>query len=119
MTPNVLEFEAATGVAVASADFPATASALCVDLQLDALVVTAGASGMFFFEPHRPVQHITAASVSPVDVTGAGDVVIAVLVEGLQRGLSYEDAVRRANRAAAHSVEMSGTGVVTRAMVDG
>ncbi|WP_168193118.1 bifunctional heptose 7-phosphate kinase/heptose 1-phosphate adenyltransferase [Rhodophyticola sp. CCM32] len=118
LTPNALEFQAATGVAVTRSDFPATATALCAELQLDALLVTAGAAGMYFFEPQKPMQHYAAVPVSPVDVTGAGDVVIAVFVEGLQRELSYEDAVCRANRAAAHSVTIPGTAVVTRAMAD-
>lgn len=118
LTPNALEFQSATGVAVTESDFPATATALRAELQLDALLVTAGAAGMYLFEPQKPMQHYSAVPVSPVDVTGAGDVVIAVLVDGLQRELSYEDAVCRANRAAAHSVTMRGTAVVSRAMTD-
>lgn len=117
-TPNAVEFERATGTLVSSAKFPQEAERLRRSLSLDALLVTDGANGGYLLEAGRNMLHVCTNRVSAVDVTGAGDVVIASLADGLARGLSMEDAVRRAIRAGTISVKLSGTGVVNREMLE-
>ncbi len=52
--------------------------------------------------------HVPAPKVSVVDATGAGDAHSGVLASELLRGVSFEDALLTANRAAAFSVTRSG-----------
>ncbi len=118
LTPNAIEFEAATGTIVGGSGFNDIAAALCASLSLEALLVKAGNRGMYLIQPYKPVRHIEARPVVAVDVTGAGDVVLAVLSDGLARGLSYEDAAVRANSAGAISVTRRGTGVVANHELD-
>jgi rfaE bifunctional protein kinase chain/domain len=77
----------------------------CADLRerlrLDALLVTNGNEGMTLFESGSPTaQHLSAIGpTEPVDVTGAGDTVIAAYALGLAAGLSYREAAEMANHA--------------------
>jgi bifunctional ADP-heptose synthase (sugar kinase/adenylyltransferase) len=58
-------------------------------------------------------MQVDGASVA-VDVTGAGDTVIATLATMLAAGVALEPAVRLANRAGGIKVTKLGTAVVTR-----
>ncbi len=58
-----------------------------------AVFVTAGDRGIFLAEPDRGVTHVPAVVVSPpVDVTGAGDTVMASLAVALGGGVSMIEA---------------------------
>lgn len=73
---------------------------LRVRLGLAALLVTHGNEGMTLFEEGRPALHIDAVgSKEPVDVTGAGDTVIAAYALGLASGLSFAESAAIANHA--------------------
>ncbi len=52
-------------------------------------------------------------SKEPVDVTGAGDTVIAAYSLGLASGFNYADAAKVANHAGGIAVMKKGTAVVT------
>jgi D-glycero-beta-D-manno-heptose-7-phosphate kinase len=85
------------------------------DLSLEALVVTRGKDGMALFEPNRPTQHVPIhGSDSPVDVTGAGDTVIAVFTLALAAGATYLEASQLANYAGGIVVMKRRTATVTR-----
>ena len=57
---------------------------------LQALLVTRGRDGMALFEPGRPPRHIPIfGSDQAVDVTGAGDTVIAAFTLALAAGASF------------------------------
>ncbi len=92
------------------------AHALMRRLDLKALLVTRGASGMDLFETQgRTIRrtHIDALQRQEVfDVTGAGDTVAAVLTMGAAAGLPLAEAARVANAAAGLVVGMVGTAVV-------
>ena len=61
-------------------------------LGLEALLVTRGNKGMLLFEQGRPALELPAVGpTEPVDVTGAGDTVIAVFTLA-RNGLSYAEA---------------------------
>ena len=93
------------------------------DLGLEALVVTRGKDGMTVFEdgagkqghPHNiPIY----GSETPVDVTGAGDTVIAVFTLALAAGASYLEAAHLANYAGGIVVMKRRTATVTRAELE-
>lgn len=85
-------------------------------LDLRALVVTRGKDGMAVFERGRPVEEIPVyGAPEAVDVTGAGDTVIATFTLALAAGASFLDAARLANYAGGIVVMKRGTATVTRA----
>ncbi len=84
------------------------------DLGLQALLVTCGNKGMRLYESGRAPQFIKAiGSSAAVDVTGAGDTVIAAFALGLASGLSFADAAQIANHAGGIVVMKKGTAAVT------
>lgn len=84
-------------------------------MQMQALLVTRGRDGMMLFEQgHRPVHIPVHGSDQAVDVTGAGDTVIAVFALATACGASYAEAARLANYAGGIVVMKRGTATVTR-----
>jgi len=85
-------------------------------LDLRALVVTRGKDGMAVFEPGQPLEEIPVyGAPEAVDVTGAGDTVIAAFTLALAAGASFLDAARLANYAGGIVVMKRGTATVTQA----
>ena len=86
------------------------------DLGLESLLVTCGNKGMLLVERDRPPLRIEAiGSAEPIDVTGAGDTVIAVYALGLASELSFSEAARIANHAGGIVVMKKGTASVNTA----
>jgi bifunctional ADP-heptose synthase (sugar kinase/adenylyltransferase) len=80
---------------------------------LQALLVTRGRDGMALFEPRRKPQHIPIfGSDQAVDVTGAGDTLIAAFTLALAAGASFLHAAQLANVAAGLVVMKRGTATV-------
>lgn len=89
------------------------------DLSLEALLVTRGKDGMAIFEPNHPTRYLPIyGSDAPVDVTGAGDTVIAVFSLALAAGATYLEAAQLANYAGGIVVMKRRTATVTRAELD-
>jgi rfaE bifunctional protein kinase chain/domain len=97
------------------------------DLSLEVLVVTRGKDGLAVFENDvsggrkgaKPPRHIPIyGSDSPVDVTGAGDTVIAVFTLALAAGATYLEAAHLANYAGGIVVMKRRTATVTRAELE-
>jgi rfaE bifunctional protein kinase chain/domain len=87
---------------------------LCKDLGYKALVVTRGNDGMLLIEDGKsPVQIDAVGAKQPVDVTGAGDTVIAAYALGLASGLSFTDSAKIANHAGGIVVMKRGTASVS------
>ena len=83
-------------------------------LGLEALLVTRGNKGMLLIESGKAPLGIDAVGpTAPVDVTGAGDTVIAAYALGLAAGLSYPDAASIANHAGGVVVMKRGTATAT------
>ena len=84
-------------------------------LGLGALVVTRGKDGMMLFEPGRKSQALPVfGSEEAVDVTGAGDTVIAAFTLSLAAGATFAEAARLANYAGGIVVMKRGTATVAR-----
>jgi D-beta-D-heptose 7-phosphate kinase/D-beta-D-heptose 1-phosphate adenosyltransferase len=114
LTPNLAEFEAVAGKAADDADLFARARSLCVDLQLNALVVTLSERGMLVASDDSEII-LPARARQVFDVTGAGDTVIAALAAGLGTGQTIEQAAALANLAAGLVVRKIGAASVTPA----
>jgi bifunctional ADP-heptose synthase (sugar kinase/adenylyltransferase) len=83
---------------------------------LGALVVTRGRDGMMVFERGgEPESLAIFGSDQALDVTGAGDTVIAVLTLALAAGATVLEAAQLANYAGGIVVMKRGTATVTRA----
>lgn len=81
---------------------------------LQALLVTRGRDGMVLFEPRRRPQSIPIfGSDQAVDVTGAGDTLIAAFTLALAAGATFLRAAQLANCAAGLVVMKRGTATVT------
>ena len=84
-------------------------------LGLAALLVTRGKDGMVLFERGRASKSIAAyGSEDAVDVTGAGDTVIAVFTLALSAGANFYEAAVLANYAGGIVVMKRGTATVSR-----
>jgi D-glycero-beta-D-manno-heptose-7-phosphate kinase len=91
----------------------------CIDLleKLDfkSLLITRGNKGMLLIERNNlPLAIDSVGSKEPVDVTGAGDTVIATFALGLASGLNFADAANLANHAGGIVVMKKGTASVTQ-----
>lgn len=105
-TPNQDEVEQLLGTGFSDEE----CSKLREDLGLQSLLVTCGNKGMLLFEKDRPMASLPAVGpTEPVDVTGAGDTVIAAYALGLASGLSYREAADIANHAGGIVVMKKGT----------
>lgn len=78
------------------------------------VLVTLGKDGMFGWTSYKENFSIKAHAENVVDVTGAGDTVIAALAIGLAVGLDFRNAVEMANHAASVVVKKLGTSVCTK-----
>ncbi|MEP6848500.1 MAG: PfkB family carbohydrate kinase [Acidobacteriota bacterium] len=109
-TPNQEEIEKILGTDFTDAD----CERLRNGLHLEALLVTCGNEGMLLVErDKKPLRLDAVGGLEPVDVTGAGDTVIAVYGLGIASGLSFADAANIANHAGGLVVMKKGTAAVS------
>jgi D-beta-D-heptose 7-phosphate kinase/D-beta-D-heptose 1-phosphate adenosyltransferase len=111
MTPNRMEAEAQVGFPVRDEEGARRAGRqLREELDLDVVLVKLDKDGIFLSTdgPGEGLYPIVPREI--FDVTGAGDIVIAVLGMAMAAGVRYPDAVRLANVAA--GIEVSRLGVV-------
>lgn len=84
-------------------------------LNHQALLITRGSNGMLLVEDGAEPLHIPAVgSREAVDVTGAGDTVIATYTLALASGASFADAAHLANHAGGLVVMKRGTASINR-----
>jgi rfaE bifunctional protein kinase chain/domain len=85
------------------------------ELGYRALLITRGSRGMLLLEEGAGPLHLEAVgSREAVDVTGAGDTVIATYALGLASGSTFTDAARLANHAGGLVVMKRGTATINR-----
>ena len=115
-TPNEDEVEELLGAEHSDdATLESAAEQLRQQLGYEALLVTRGGHGMTLLESDAAPLHIDAVgSRQPLDVTGAGDTVIAIYTLALASGASFSSAARLANYAGGIVVMKPGTATVTR-----
>ncbi len=116
-TPNEAELETAfhTQIGHNVAALERLGAKLQKHLGLAALLVTRGRDGMALFQKKLPPVHIPVhGSDQAVDVTGAGDTVIAVFTLAIASGATFAEAARLANYAGGIVVMKRGTATLTR-----
>ena len=114
-TPNEAEVEQLLGKQLTADDLSVAAEDLRQKLGYRALLVTRGGHGMMLFEEGvAPLQLDAIGAHEPVDVTGAGDTVIATYALALSSDASFPDAARLANYAGGLVVMKRGTASITK-----
>ncbi len=113
--PNRLETELATGRKIATpADALAAGRQLCQDLDAQRALITLDRDGMMLVERDGSGEIFPTHARAVYDITGAGDMVLAMIGLCLAGGVAAADAVRLGNVAAGLEVERSGVAVIYR-----
>jgi D-glycero-beta-D-manno-heptose-7-phosphate kinase len=116
-TPNEAEIEALHHATIGrdTEELERCGRATLKELKLSSLVITRGKDGMAVFQPGGATTHIPVhGSDQAVDVTGAGDTVLATFTLGLASGASAIEAAHIANIAGGLVVMKRGTATVSR-----
>ena len=113
--PNRQETESAVGQEIrAPRDAIVAGAKLCWQLDAEAAVITIDRDGMALVNK-RGEGEVFPINARPVyDITGAGDMVIAMLAASLGSNVSPANAVRLANVAAGLEVERIGVAVISK-----
>jgi rfaE bifunctional protein kinase chain/domain len=112
--PNEPELQLLTGTDVSSEEGLLRAGAEALDLlEATSILVTRGRKGMVLFEKARATSIPVHGARDAVDVTGAGDTVMAVFSLALAAGSSPLEAALLANVAGGLVVQKQGTATVT------
>jgi len=117
-TPNEPEVEEALGVKIGddSQRLLLAGKQLMKRMRLDSLVITRGRDGMVAFDKNaKPLVIRIFGSDQVVDVTGAGDTVIATFTASLAAGADTATAAQLANLAGGIVVMKRGTATVSNA----
>ncbi|WP_051532346.1 D-glycero-beta-D-manno-heptose-7-phosphate kinase [Brackiella oedipodis] len=112
ISPNRLELQQAVGPWHSEAELTQKAMTLKEHLNLQALLLTRSEQGMTLYSDEG-VFHENAQAQEVFDVSGAGDTVLATLAVAKVAGLSWQDAMKLANKAGGVVVGKLGTSVVT------
>ncbi|MCW5589399.1 MAG: bifunctional D-glycero-beta-D-manno-heptose-7-phosphate kinase/D-glycero-beta-D-manno-heptose 1-phosphate adenylyltransferase HldE [Legionellales bacterium] len=113
ITPNRKEFEMIVGQCRNDEELVNKAQRVLHEHQIGALLVTRGSEGMSLIREHHAPIHLPARAFEVLDVTGAGDTVIAVLAASLAAGSPIEIAMYLANVAAGITVQHLGAAQVS------
>jgi D-beta-D-heptose 7-phosphate kinase/D-beta-D-heptose 1-phosphate adenosyltransferase len=115
ITPNRLEAGLATGRILADRTAALESAAqLREQLDLEAAIVTLDKEGMAMVHADGRAEVFPTRPRQVYDITGAGDMVLAVLGMALAAGADYDPAIRLANIAGGLEVEKIGVATVTR-----
>ena len=115
-TPNESEVEQALGVRIddSARVLERAGREILKRTQMQAVLITRGSKGMALFVAKAPTMHIPIFGTdSIVDVTGAGDTVMATVTLALAAGASFEAAARLANYTGGLVVMKRGTATVS------
>jgi rfaE bifunctional protein kinase chain/domain len=114
-TPNESELEAHVGRSLASeADIVEAGAQVLAAQGFESLLVTRGSRGMLLFERGGEMTRIPAVGASDaIDVTGAGDTVIATFALALAARATYVEAAHLANHAGGLVVMKRGTATIS------
>ena len=114
LAPNLAELTRAAGEPIGSHDDAiAAARRLMSRHVIAAVVVTMAADGLLVVDEQRSL-HVPSSDADLLDVTGAGDTVVAGLAVALGEGATLVEAARFANAAAGLAVARRGTSVIPR-----
>ncbi len=113
ISPNRSEASNAVGFAIETIEDASRAADIIADkLKVESVVITLDKDGAFL-RTTEINEHIPTIPRSVYDVTGAGDVVLAMLAVSMAAGCDYTTAVQLANIAGGIEVEKFGCATVT------
>ena len=112
--PNEHEFRIVAGKANNKRDMIARGKQLKKKLNINALLLTLGKSGMILFDDSKTITFPTLQK-EVYDVTGAGDTVISVLAASISSNKTLKKSCELANIAAGLSIQQLGTVSVSKA----
>jgi D-beta-D-heptose 7-phosphate kinase/D-beta-D-heptose 1-phosphate adenosyltransferase len=115
MTPNRLEAQLATGMTITRAeDAIAVGQKLVEDLEMEAVLITLDRDGMALLRTDGRTELLPTRPRQVYDITGAGDMVLAVVGLCLASGADYSEAASLGNVAGGLEVEKFGVALLTR-----
>lgn len=104
LKPNRLEAEALSGITIRSSEDLARAADVLLATGLQRIFISLGSEGVFAAEGDQRVR-LPCSPAAAVNMTGAGDAMMAGIVWSWLRGMSLEESARAAAAAAAIAVE--------------
>ncbi len=115
LTPNRYETERATGLDLTSREAWEPAARRLIDsCALDACLITLDRDGVVVAQRGGRAAHVATRPREVYDVTGAGDVVLAIFGLLLCKGIDALEAAAAANAAAGVEVTRQGAAVISR-----
>ncbi len=115
MTPNRLEAQLATGLAITQpSDALHAGRRLVESLEMEAALVTLDRDGMALVRVDGRSEIVPTRPRQVYDITGAGDMVLAVVGLCLAAGADYDEAAALGNVAGGLEVEKIGVALLTR-----
>ncbi len=108
LCPNESETEQLTGMPVTTIEEATAAAQTLLQRGPRTIILTLGARGSLLVTAEGS-EHVSAPVVQAVDTTGAGDAFVGSLAYYLAEGKPLVNAMQRANRIAAISVQAPGT----------
>ncbi len=113
ITPNVREASVASGIEIRDKDSLVRAGRALLDqTEAEAIIITRGKDGITLVT-RTETTNFPVKPVEIIDVTGAGDTVIAALALSVANGFSLENSISVANLAASLVVSRFGAASVT------
>jgi D-beta-D-heptose 7-phosphate kinase/D-beta-D-heptose 1-phosphate adenosyltransferase len=111
--PNIKEFERFYGSTETSIEYiKKNSEFILTKLAVERLLITCGDQGMIYLRRGKDPFYQPSYCRQVTDVTGAGDIVTAMMAIGFVCGLSDEESIEFANKCAGLSVEKRGTSVM-------
>lgn len=115
ITPNATETTKATGLPVTNAgEYQAAAERLLTQLDLEAAILTLDKNGAYLATRDGERRWLKTRVRKVYDVTGAGDMVLAMLTVARAGGANWPESVTLANVAGGLEVERFGVVPITR-----
>jgi ribokinase len=105
--PNKTEAEMLSGIKVSDMDTAKQAADIIAAKGVDKVVITLGSQGALIKDENK-YTYVPADEVEAVDTTAAGDTFCGAFCVGISEGLSIEDAVKMATKAAGITVTREG-----------
>lgn len=107
VTPNEVEAEEMTGIAVKDLESADRAAKVFLDKGVENVLITLGGRGVYIYSDGKS-KIVPAYHVNAIDTTGAGDAFNGGLLAALAEGKTLEEAAFFANALAALSVQRRG-----------
>jgi D-beta-D-heptose 7-phosphate kinase/D-beta-D-heptose 1-phosphate adenosyltransferase len=115
MTPNRLEAQLATGMTISRVEDALRVGKQLVEmLRMEAVLVTLDRDGMALVRADGRAELLPTRPRQVYDITGAGDMVLAVVGLCLASGADYDEAAALGNVAGGLEVEKFGVALLTR-----